>query len=35
MKGMIYIKAEGIQEGPELAAWISKCQNFVATLPEK
>ncbi|MCX4186642.1 TfoX/Sxy family protein [Methylophaga sp. OBS4] len=35
MNGMIYVKAEGIQEEPELEAWVSKCLDFVISLPEK
>ena len=35
LKGMIYVDPEGIAEDEELEAWITRCRNFVESLPEK
>jgi len=35
MKGMVYVKAEGIASHRDLNAWIDLCVEFVNTLPAK
>ena len=35
LKGMIYIDPEGVAEDEELAAWVTRCRNFVESLPVK
>jgi TfoX/Sxy family transcriptional regulator of competence genes len=35
LKGMIYVDSEGIAEDEDLEAWISRCRDFMKTLPAK
>jgi len=35
MKGMVYVKPEGICEDDELEQWLGLCESFVRTLPPK
>lgn len=35
MKGMVYVDPAGIGTEPDLVAWISRCLDFVESLPPK
>ena len=35
MKGMIYVSPEGIDADDDLERWVSRCIEFVETLPAK
>lgn len=35
MKGYVYIDPPGLTEDQNLAAWVTWCASYVATLPEK
>ena len=35
MKGMVYVKGEGIKSKSALKKWIETCSDFVETLPAK
>lgn len=35
MKGMIYVKPDGLESDQDLKAWIDICLDFISTLPSK
>ena len=35
MKGMVYVKPEGLSEDKELAHWLGICESYIMTLPPK
>jgi hypothetical protein len=35
MQGYVYVEPPGLEEGSALAAWVSCCAGYVATLPVK
>ncbi|MBL7009317.1 MAG: TfoX/Sxy family protein [Planctomycetes bacterium] len=35
LRGMVYVGPEGCGTGAELAAWLDRCESFVAELPPK
>ncbi len=35
LKGMVYVDSEGIAEDVDLDKWVSRCLDFVKTLPPK
>ena len=35
MKGMVYVKPEGLEEDSDLDSWVGICESFVKSLPPK
>ncbi len=35
LKGFLYVDPEGFESDEDLLAWVSICEKFVTTLPEK
>ncbi|MBZ2169938.1 MULTISPECIES: TfoX/Sxy family protein [Marinobacter] len=35
MKGLLYVRAEGVAEDVDLSVWLDRCLDFVHSLPDK